>query len=115
MGRHVDDGLASFHRNPVIDPDRTGIPKDVQNTRSWLLFHDGRFFTYPHYDSNALGTWVQMIKGHKIWVFSRNSEIATCQTREEFHREVLAQGAGSVDFKSEVDRWFVVVEPGDVV
>ncbi|TCD60520.1 hypothetical protein EIP91_009937, partial [Steccherinum ochraceum] len=117
--KHVDDGFTAFQRNPVIDPDRVSIPKDVQNTQSWLLFHDGRFFTYPHYDSNALGTWVQMIKGHKIWVFTRNPDIATCETRAEFHERVDAQGGGRMKFVSkdskQVERYFVVVGPGDVI
>ncbi|THH17514.1 hypothetical protein EUX98_g9115 [Antrodiella citrinella] len=116
--KHLDVGFSAMFHNKAhnVEPYRMSIPRDVQSSQSWLLAHLPGFHTYPHYDSNSLGTVVVVEKGQKLWVYEYSPGTGTARMQAEFFEAMDAHKGMEHTFTgNSVSHYLVVAEEGDIL
>lgn len=60
-------------------------------------------------------TWIKVLTGYKIWVFSRVPALDKCKDRQSFLNRMDDYKGNSVEFAEKSEKWFIVAGPGDLM
>lgn len=124
MSRHIDDGFTALREYHLHHLEATHTPTDYIKTRAWTLLHQPMYHTYVHHDASGLGTWTQVLSGHKFWVAIRTPGYQHCRTRKEvydhnsrFHLIELDPVTKEYGFRytDDSDRFCIFAEKGDLM
>jgi hypothetical protein len=90
-----------------------GAPDSIEHGWLWYILTYLGFLTEPHVDASGWATWMEMLKGTKIWILMRRKGFAsptTWKSLVDFEEMTLEMSPD--ELVASYDMWAVVLSPG---